>query len=136
MTISSRLHQILNNAKALEPNCKFVIIDDCEGMTYRTNGVAKAVDYMLNIDAGLGINIEDADGNHLGWFYTCLEYGMDDDEVVCDSTDNSFTDMIIQDSSITVANGHTVQFKDGTVYVKNSHEEGYRKVNNIIMKGF
>lgn len=136
MTIESRLNQILNNAKALCPDCSFLIIDDCEGMRYRTRNVAKAVDYITGIDAGLGINIEDANGEHLGWFFTCLEYGMDDDEVVCDCTDNSFTDMIIQDSYITVANGHTVQFKDGTTYVKNSHEDGYRKVNNYMMKGF
>lgn len=136
MTIESRLNQILNNAKALEPNCSFLIIDDCEGLRYRTKNVAKAVDYITGVDGGLGINIEDANGVHLGWFYTFLEYGMDDEDVVCDCTDNSFTDMIIQNSYITVANGRTVQFKDGTTYVKNSHEDGYRKVNNIMMGGF
>ena len=136
MTISSRLNQILSNAKALCPECKFVIIDDCEGYSYRTKDVTKAVDYITGIDAGLGINIDDENDNTLGWFYVFLEYGMDDDDVVCDSTDNSFTDMIIQDSYITVANGRTVQFKDGTTYVKNSHDDGYHKVNNYMMKGF
>jgi hypothetical protein len=95
MTIRSKLTKVLNKAKELEPTARFVIIDDCEGMTYRTNGVAKAVDYMLNVDAGLGVNIEDANGEHLGWFYTCLEYGMDDNEVICDYTDNDFTNLIV-----------------------------------------
>lgn len=135
MTISSRLNQILSNAKALCPDCRFVIIDDCEGYTCRTKNITKAIDYILNVDAGLGINIEDENGNNLGWLYVMIEYGIDADEIICDYTDNSFTDMIVQDSNITVANGRTVQFKDGTIYVKNSHEDGYRKVNNYMMKG-
>lgn len=132
----ARLNKLLSNAKALEPNCRFSIIDDCEGYTYNTSSIAKAVDYITNIDAGLGINIEDANGNHLGWVYVIIEYGIDADEIICDYTDNSFTDMIVHNSYITVANGHTVQFKDGTTYTKDSHTNDYRKVNNYMMKGF